>query len=201
MAKTKSDNGAKAGRSSKAAEVKAISSVKEGAVTKPSQTPKAKSQEMAKHVAVKADKVNKESRTGEVVKEPTPESSSDESSAEEAATSESSESDGSDEDVPKSAIVTNGKANGKINGTAKVAAKPASESSDSSSSSDAEQAAKGVPAAEVSDDSDEDEDDDEDDSDESDESNGDAEPKAKGPVDAKALSGALKKVASEDVRV
>ena len=196
MAKTKSDNGAKAGKSSKAAEVKAISSVKEGAVTKPSQTPKAKSQEMAKQVAVKADKLNKDSKKGKVVKEPTPESSSDES-VDEAGTSDSSESDGSDEDVPKSAVVTNGKANGKVNGTAKAAFKPASESSDSSSS-DAEQASKGVPVAEASDGSDEDEEDEEDDSDESD---GDDEPKAKGPVDAKALSGALEKVASEDVRV
>ncbi|MCJ1408991.1 hypothetical protein MMC19_003068 [Ptychographa xylographoides] len=213
MAKVKSDKSVKAVKPNNDAEVKAMTSIKQGAVTKSSQTPKAKSQEMAKQVVVKADKAGKaDKKSKKAVKEPTPEPSSDEGEDEEE-TSASSDSSESDEEVAKPAKVngtTNGKSNGKVNGTSKVAAKAAAESSESSDSSgsDSDDAAAPVKSASAvttkkaatTADSDESEDDDEVDSDadDSDESDSDEEPKTKGPIDASALSGALKRVASEE---
>ncbi len=139
MAKNKT-----AQKSSKDVEVKSLSSVKKGAVTKPSQTPKSKSKEMAKQVAVKADKADKKSK--KTKKEPTIISSSE--SDDEGASNASSASSDEEAPSPKTA-----KTNGvKANGVAKAAAKAeeSSESSDSSDSSedeDEEDEPKPAPAA------------------------------------------------------
>ena len=126
----------KAVKSSKDSQVKSLSSVKHGAVTKPSQTPKSKSKEVAKQVAAKADKADKKSKKAK--KEPTPDPSSEsESGSEEDSASGSSSDEDSDAEVPKpNAAKSNGV---KTNGAAKAAAPVSdSDSSESSSSSDDE---------------------------------------------------------------
>lgn len=142
MGKTKSAKPDQAIKSSKDAQVKSLSSVKHGAVTKPSQTPKAKSKEMAKQVAAKAD-VGKKSK--KAVKEPTPESDdsivSSEEEDESSASSASSDDESDEEPAPK----VNGT---KTNGVAKASSSGESESSDSSESSD-EEDAKPVVAPQV----------------------------------------------------
>ena len=203
MAKTKSDKAAKGGKIH--SHSKDISSVKDGAVTKSSQTPKAKSQDIAKHVATKHDQASKKEKHGKKAKkEPTPEPSSSESDDE--MTSASSASSGSDSEAEISK--PNVKVNGAANGHTKVSKKADLNSSDSSEdeseeepsseedSSDDETApttAKSGPAsaakAVVEGSSSEDDD-----------SESDEEEKVKGPVDAKALNGALQSVAKPEVR-
>lgn len=227
MAKTKSAQPDKAAKSSKDAQVKPLSSVKQGAVSKPSQTPKIKSKEMAKQVAVKADKAGKgEKKSKKPKREPTPVPSSEsESDSEDEEEEEEVEDDGassvsSDESeaevpAPTAATKTNGV---KPNGVAKAAPQVEQESSDSSASSDEED-----------EEDDEDEDDDETkptapksapaaaakaavasaNAKEESESEGDSEEDSSdeesveeesGTVDAKALNGKLEKVASKEVR-
>ena len=208
MAKTKSAQPDKAIKSNKDAQVKQLSSIKQGAVTKPSQTPKSKSKDIAKQVAVKADKVGKEhKKSKKAKKEPTPPSSSEsESESEEeedsSASSPSSESE-AEVPAPKAALKTNGV---KINGTAKVAPQLESEdedsgSSESSDSSDDDDVDDPAPVAVArntvagaKEESESEEDSSEDDEEESDE-----ETEKKGPVDAKALNGKLEEVASKEV--
>ena len=135
MGKTKSvgKDAVKAAKSSKPTEVKGISSVKSGAVTKPSQTHKSQSKEIAKQVAAKADKKSKK-----VKKEPTPVSSSDESESASGSRSESdSETDaasasGDDSEI-EAPVPVKAEANGKLNGASKPA-KPVDERSESSES-------------------------------------------------------------------
>lgn len=191
MAKTKSAQPDKAIKSSKDA-----------------QTSKSKSKDIAKQVAVKADRVGKEDKKSKKAKkEPTPEPSPSESEDEEDSSASSASSDDSEVEVPapKAAAKTNGV---KTNGVAKAVLKVESDddesgSSDSSASSDDEleesTAAKSAPAAVAKDtaagakeESESDEDSSEDDE-ESDE-----ETENKGPVDAKALNGKLEVVASKE---
>ncbi|CAD6571172.1 MAG: hypothetical protein ASARMPREDX12_004152 [Alectoria sarmentosa] len=203
MAKTKSAQPEKAIKSSKDAQVKSLSSVKQGAVTKPSQTSKSKSKDIAKQVAVKADKVGKEGKKSKKAKkEPTPEPSSSEDEDEEGSSASSASSDESEAEVsaPKAAA----KANGMMtNGVAKVAPKAESEdedsgSSESSASSDDDNehstAAKSASAAAAGA---KEESEGEEESSEDDEE-GDEETENKGPVDAKALNGKLEVVASKE---
>ena len=216
MAKTK------AVQSSNDAQVKSLSSVKQGAVTKPSQTPKSKSKDIAKAVAVKADKMGKdEKKSKKAKKEPSPElstSDSEEDSIDDEESSESSaSSDESEAEIPstKAAVKTNGV---KSNGIANVAPKAESEdedseSSESSASSDDDiketTAVKSAPAAvakdtvagakEKSESEDESEEDSDEDSSEDDEEESDEETPNKGPVDARALNGKLEEVASKEV--
>ena len=199
-------------KATKDAQVKAISSVKDGAITKPSQTPKSKSKEIAKQVAVKADKSAKVNKTNKKSKkEPTPEPSESESERETSATSASSASsdDESESEVESTPAV--GSHGTKPNGAVKTVVESEGESSESSDSSDDDQVKsvpKPVPDAakkngtvtrgsdsegdiEVSGDSEEDSDVSSEGSD--DESNEDLA--VPGAVDSKALNGALKKVA------
>lgn len=212
MAKTKSAQPDKAIKSSKDAQVKSISSVKKGAVTKPSQTSKSKSKDIAKQVAVKANKMGKEEKSSKKAKkEPTPEPSTSESEDEEEEESSASSASSDESEAELTATKAAAKTNGvKTNGVAKAAPKAESEddesaSSESSASSDDEledtTVAKSAPAAVAKDavagakeDSESDEDSSEDDE-ESDE-----EMEKKGPVDAKALNGKLEVVASKEVR-
>ena len=216
MAKTKSVQPDKAIKSSKDAQVKSISSVKQGAVTKPSQTSKSKSKDIAKQVAVKADKVGKEEKKSKKEKkEPVPEPISSESDEEDeedsSATSDSSDESEDEVPAPKAAAKTNGV---KTNGMAKIAPAAESEdedsgSSESSASSDDDMeettAAKSAPAAVVKDtvagakEESESEASSEEASSEDDEEESDEETENKGPVDAKALNGKLEKVASKEV--
>ena len=208
MAKTK------AVQPHKDAQVKSLSSVKQGAVTKPSQTPKSKSKDIAKEVAVKADKLSKEEKKSKKTKkEPSPEpspSASDEDDSEDESDSSASSasSDESEAEVPstKAAAKTNGL---KTNGVAKVAPnvesdEEESDSSESSASSDDDMdelsAPKSAPAAAANytvagakEESESEEDSDEDSSED------DEETPNKGPVDAKALNGKLEEVASKEV--
>lgn len=207
MAKSKA-----AAKAAKDAQVKPITSVKEGAITKPSQTPKSKSKEIAKQVAVKADKsANRDQTTKKSKKEPTPEPSASESESEASGTSASSAS--SDDEFEselesKPAAVSNAIPS---NGAVKAVAEEdeSSESSDSSDDDQAKPVEKPVPAAapkngttkrtsegkgdtDVGSDSEGDSgvssDDSEEDSDE--------DLAVPGAVDSKALNGALKKVAA-----
>ena len=208
MAKTK------AVQPHKDAQVKSLSSVKKGAVTKPSQTSKSKSKDIAKEVAVKADKLGKEEKKSKKAKkEPSPEpspsaSDEDESEDDSDSSASSASSDESEAEVPltKSAAKTNGS---KTNGVAKVAPNVESgyEESDSSESSasssddmDELSAPKSAPAATANytvagakEESESEEDSDEDSSED------DEESPNKGPVDAKALNGKLEEVASKEV--
>lgn len=160
MAKSKP---AKLSKADKGTTVKAISSVKEGAVTKPLQTAKAKSKELAKGVAAKAEKVDKDNKKSKKSKkEPTPEPSSESESEDESdsasdsasgsASDSASDSDvednqeissdssaSSDEEaeveLAKPGIKPNGTA---VNGLTKAAPLADSESSESSESSDSD---------------------------------------------------------------
>ncbi|KAK2759015.1 hypothetical protein FQN54_003113 [Arachnomyces sp. PD_36] len=132
MSKTKSSKVEKATN-------KALGKVKDAGVTKPSQSPKAKSKDIARKVAAKEEKSSKKKK-----KEPTPEPSSSESSSDEDmesdASSSSSESESEDEKPVKKAAKTEAKA------------KPADSDSDSSSSSeDEEEVKKPASKAEASD--------------------------------------------------
>ena len=210
MAKTK------AVQPQKDTQVKSLSSVKQGAVTKPSQTSKSKSKDVAKEVAVKADKLHKEEKKSKKAKkEPSPEpsrsASDDEDSLGDSESSASSaSSDESEAEVPftKAAAKTNGL---KTNGVAKVAPnaesdEEESDSSESSASSDDDieepSAPKSAPAAAakptVAGAKEDSESEEEEDSDE-DSSEDDEETPKKGPVDAKALNGKLEEVASKEV--
>lgn len=188
MAKTKSAQPDKAIKSSKDA-----------------QTSKSKSKDIAKQVAVKADKVGKEEKKSKKSKkEPTPEPSTSESEDEdeEESSASSASSDSSDAEVPapKVAAKTNGV---KTNGVAKVTHKAESEdeesdSSESSKSSDdemenataAKPATAAVAGAKEESESEEDSSEDDEESDE--------ETENQGPVDAKALNGKLEAVASKE---
>lgn len=228
MAKTKSIQPDKAIKSSKDVQVKTLSSVKQGAVTKPSQTSKSKSKDIAKQVALKTDKVGKEEKKSKKSKKvSSSESSSSESDEEEMAESLASEEDDDDESsassassddseaeipTPKAAVKINGV---KINGLAKAAPNAESEdeesgSSESSASSDDDEegitAFKSGPAAVAKDavagakeESESEEDSSEEDDSEDDEEKSDEEVRNKGPVNAKDLNGKLEKVASEEV--
>ena len=198
MAKNKSAQAEKAIKTSKDSQVKPLPSVKQGAVTETSQTPKSKSKEMGKQVAVKADNVDKKFKKAK--KEPTPvsESESDTDGEVEGSASSASSDDDSEVEapIPRQVAKTNGV---KTNDAAKVAPESDDESSESSSSSEDEPtvpksvpavAAEAVAGAKVNSESEEDnEDSSEEESDE----------EAKGPVNAKALNGKLETVASKEV--
>ncbi|KAL9600429.1 MAG: hypothetical protein Q9219_003182 [cf. Caloplaca sp. 3 TL-2023] len=198
----------KAAQPTKAAEVKPLSSVKGSAITKPSQTSKAKSKDLAKQVAVKSGHGDKKSK--KVVKEPTPDLSSDDDSDEDSdeamsnASSEDSDEE-SDEEVGVPAVKANGLAS---NGVAKAAEADTSESSESSDND----ANKSKPVPSTSKAADRDSDDEEEDSADSSGSSSGAESDVEseadssedekadtvpGAADAATLNGKLEKVASE----
>lgn len=182
MGKTKSS----AVKATKETEVKPKISVKHGAITKSSQTPKSKSKEIAKQVASKVEKAAKgDKKSKKSKKEPTPppEPSSSESDEESASSASSDDDSEAEVEVPKAAAKSNGiKANGFPPAGAKVEAESSdssesSASSESSDSDDDEVEAKIVPkpattdintngAAKASSDSEEDSDDSEDSEDE-----------------------------------
>ncbi|KIW20857.1 hypothetical protein PV08_01435 [Exophiala spinifera] len=157
MSKSTKSKSAPAAKESKS---DVLSKVKGAAVTKPAQTGKSKSKEIAKKVAAKEEKRSKKVP----VKEPTPESSSEEEEE------DSSESEESDSEESESEVET--KPTKKANGV-KVAPKDASSDEESSEESDSEESASdeseseaeapktngaakaAVKAAESSDDSDE----------------------------------------------
>lgn len=175
MGKSKSS----AVKAPKDTEVKPKSSVKHGAITKSSQTPKSKSKQIAKQVALKVEKTTKgDKKSKKSKKEPTPppEPSSSESDEESASSVSSDDESEAEVEAPKAAAKSNGvKANGGLKATAKVEAESlessdSSASSESSDSDDDEVEAKTVPkpvpadgntngAAKVSSDSEEDSDD------------------------------------------
>ncbi|KAL9607345.1 MAG: hypothetical protein Q9167_007737 [Letrouitia subvulpina] len=151
MAKSKS---AKPSKADKGTAVKAISSVKEGAVTKPLQTAKAKSKELAKGVAAKAEKAKKDSKKSKKPKkEPTPEPSSESES--DSVSDSASDSDVEDNqeissdsfasideeaevDLAKPGTKSNGTTVNRLTKAAPVADAESSESSESSKSSEYE---------------------------------------------------------------
>jgi nucleolin len=154
-----------------------LSKVKGASVTKPAQSTKAKSKEVAKEVAVKSQK--KDKKTKKVpVKEPTPEPESESESE-----SEGSSSD--DESESEAEVKTNG-----TNGV-KVAAKDDSsdESDSDSSEDDAPKATSSAPKAKAAPAATSDSDDDESDESASDEDSEDEKP---------ALNGAAKGVTEDD---
>jgi hypothetical protein len=111
-------------------QVKTLSKVKNASVTKPSQTPIAKSKQVAKEVATKAINGNKKSKK---VTPPSSDEESDDESAESASSEDDSEDDSEDEEVTKKPVVaTNGKLNG--NDHTKKKEVDTSDSSDSSAS-------------------------------------------------------------------
>ncbi|KAL8710661.1 MAG: hypothetical protein Q9225_007257 [Loekoesia sp. 1 TL-2023] len=207
MGKSKAVQPIKATKPAKEPQVKALSSVKGGAVTKPSQTPKSKSKELAKQVAAKSEKGDKKSR--KPVKEPTPELSAESDSdddSDEVMTSASTESsdEESDEEVNAPAIKANGVAN---NGVAEAADPETSESSESSDS-DADAAPLAPTAAKAADTAVDSEGDSSDASESSSGAESDVESEADsseddkagvkpGAVDAVALNGKLEKMAPE----
>lgn len=136
MGKSKSS----AVKATKDTEVKPKSSVKHGAITKSSQTPKSKSKEIAKQVALKVEKTAKgDKKSKKPKKEPTPppEPSSSESEEESASSASSDDESEVEVEVPKAAAKSNGV---KAKDGPKVAAKVEdsdSDSSDSSASSEA----------------------------------------------------------------
>lgn len=135
MGKSKSS----AVKATKDTEVKPKSSVKHGAITKSSQTPKSKSKQIAKQVALKVEKTTKgDKKSKKSKKEPTPppEPSSSESDEESASSVSSDDESEAEVEAPKAAAKSNGvKANGGLKATAKVEAESL-ESSDSSASSE-----------------------------------------------------------------
>lgn len=209
---------AKAVKAGKDTQVKAISSVKNSGVAKPSQNPK-ESKELAKEFATKADKNAKKAK-----KAPTPESSSasSASSDENMSSASSPSSDDESELEEKKPAKANG---GKMNGISKTsvpveANSEPSESSDSSDSSEAETSSEeeeaSSPPLPVSDksvkapakkdeSSDESSDESGESSDESegDESASDEEAAVPGAVDTQGLNrvnGKLEQIASKQVR-
>ncbi len=119
-------------------EVTPLSKVKNASVTKPSQTPIAKSKQIAKEVASKAVNGKKvDMKTKKATPPPSSDEESDEESAESASSENESESESEAEvETKKPAAAVNGKANG----TSKVkkGEVDTSDSSDSSSASDSE---------------------------------------------------------------
>lgn len=223
MGKTKSAKPDMAAKVSKDAQVKSLSSVKQGAVTKPSQTSKSKSKDVAKEVATKADKANKKSKKAK--KEPTPVPVSE---SEDSASSQSSDDDSEAEAaVPEKAGKTNGvglkgasKAESdsdgessssdssedeatvpEVNGTTQKAAKSDEESDTSDSSANEATASKAAPAAAAKavagakEESGSDDSSEEESDEEEDKNVG-----ATAAVNAKTLNGKLEKVASKEVR-
>lgn len=206
MAKTKSAQPDKAIKSGKDAQVKSLSSVKQGAVTKPSQTSKSKTKDIAKQAAVKAEKVGKEEKKSKKAKkDPTPEPSTSESDDEEDSDiSASSASSESEAEVPAPKVAA------KTNGIAKVASKAESEDNDSSSSDSSASSgdemedatavkSKSAPAAVAKNTVAGAEEDSESEEDSENDEESDEETENKGPVDAKALNGKLEVVASKEV--
>lgn len=131
MAKTKESKTSKV-----KSEVKPLSTVKNASVTKPSQTPNAKSKQIAKETATK---INGKKVPKPVVKEATPSSDSDsesEANSESGSGSDDSESESDSEVEVKKTAATNGKVNGKVNGKTNGGAKKEVDTSDSSDSSD-----------------------------------------------------------------
>ncbi|KAL6243927.1 nuclear localization sequence binding protein [Rhinocladiella similis] len=121
-AKSKSAPAAKASKSD------VLSKVKGAAVTKPAQSDKSKSKDIAKKVAAKEEKRSKKVP----VKEPTPESSSDEEEEDSESEESASESESESEVDTKKTKKTNG---------VKVAPKDASSDEESSEESDSEESA------------------------------------------------------------
>jgi hypothetical protein len=119
-------------------DVKSLSAVKGASVTKPSQTPAAKSKQIAKDTATK---VNGKKSSKPVVKEASPSSSeadSDSESEDDKSAASGPDSDSSDSETEVAKPVTNGKTNGH------VAKKEVHDSSsDSSSSSDESESSDG----------------------------------------------------------
>ncbi|KAI4100663.1 MAG: hypothetical protein L6R37_005326 [Teloschistes peruensis] len=197
----------------KEAEVKALSSVKGAAVTKPSQKPKSQSKELAKQVAAKTEKLDKKSdkKSKKAKKEPTPVPSSDKSESDSDESMSSASSGSSDEKVNTSGAKANGTA---TNGGTKKIDADTSESSESSEDESKVTALARATAADSDDDSEDDSDeasevegkktvpsakavmdtDSEDDSSEDD----DETLETPGAVDAKVLNGKLEKVVSKE---
>jgi hypothetical protein len=123
MGKTKEP---KTGSKSKS-EVKPLKAVKNSAVTKPSQTPIAKSKQIAQATAAK---INGKPKPTKKAATPSDSDSSEDSSAE-------SES-GSESEVETTKPTVNGKINGKTNGVAKPEVDSSDSSSESSDSSESE---------------------------------------------------------------
>jgi nucleolin len=123
MSKTKSTKSA--AQPAKASKSDVLTKVKGAAITKPAQTDKAKSKDIAKKVVAKEDKKDKKKSKKVPVKEPTPESSSEEEEDSDESSSEESESE----------VET--KTKSKSNGV-KIAAKE-EESSEEESDSDSEE--------------------------------------------------------------
>ncbi|KAL8630341.1 hypothetical protein Q9189_003978 [Teloschistes chrysophthalmus] len=208
MGKSKGSKPAKVTMPAKEAEVKAPSSVKGAAVTKPSQKSKSQSKELAKQVATKSEKSDKKSKKAK--KEPTPVPSSDESESDSDEVMSSASSGSSDEEVTTSGAKANGTA---TNGVSKAKDADTSDSSESSEDESKVSALARATAADSDDDSEEDSDDDSEvegkikktvqaamgaDS-EDDSSEDDDEPlETPGAVDAKVLNGKLEKVASKE---
>ncbi|KAL8696498.1 MAG: hypothetical protein Q9201_007629 [Fulgogasparrea decipioides] len=211
MGKSKAVQPGKAMKTAEDAEVKALSSVKAGGVTKPSQTPKSKSKEMAKQVAAKSKNADKKSKTAK--KEPSPEPSSDSESVSDSdetmSSASSGSSDGEDDEVAAPAIEAKGSVS---NGVPKSADLDTSESSESSGDESLTAPLARAAATDSDDEDDGDDSDDESDeeSQEGSKAGSDAESedegsedddealKKPGPVDAKALNGKLEKIASKD---
>ncbi|GME54453.1 Nucleolin protein nsr1 [Neofusicoccum parvum] len=135
MAKVKATKPTKG--ASKAETPKKVAAVKEGRVTKASQTPKSKAKETAKAAASKSDKKSKKAKA------PTPEPESD---SDEEMTSDSSASSDSESDSDSSASEVESKPAPKANGAAKKAAKEASSDSSSEEDSDSSDSDAEVPA-------------------------------------------------------
>lgn len=131
MGKTKSS----AVKATKEPEVMPKISVKHGAITKSSQTPKSKSKEIAKQVASKVEnaaKGDKKSKKSKKEPTPPPEPSSSESEEESASSASSDDDSEVEEEVLKAAAKSNGV---DANGGSRVGAEVEAESSDSSASS------------------------------------------------------------------
>ncbi|KAL8661067.1 MAG: hypothetical protein Q9202_005939 [Teloschistes flavicans] len=192
--------------SAKEVEIQALSSVKGGAVTKPSQTSKSQSKALAKQVAAKSEKLDKKSKKAK--KEPTPVPSSDESESDSDEGMSSASSGSSDEE----ATATGAKANGMV--TSSVSKAIENDTSDSSDSSEDDSKAVALArgaAIDSEDDSEDDSDEDNEvervkptqapvDADSGDDSSEDDDGplEARGAVDAKTLNGKLEKVASKE---
>ncbi|KAL9576368.1 MAG: hypothetical protein Q9212_007159 [Teloschistes hypoglaucus] len=206
MGKSKGSKPAKVTMPAKEAEVKAPSSVKGAAVTKPSQKSKSQSKELAKQVVTKSEKSDKKSKKAK--KEPTPVPSSDESESDSDEAMSSASSGSSDEEVTTSGAKANGTA---TNGVSKAKDADTSDSSESSEDESKVAALARATAADSDDDSEEDSDEDSevegkksvkaamDPDSEDDSSEDDDEPlETRGAVDAKVLNGKLEKVASKE---
>lgn len=144
MAKTKSSthkgDTAVSDKKSKSADKPVASAVKEGRVTKPAQSSKAKSKDMAKSTV---DKVQKKDKKTKKVKEPTPEPESESEAT--SSSSSSSESESEDKAPVKKAEIP------KANGAAKATAADKTSTSESESDSDSDGGAAVLKKDETSD--------------------------------------------------